>query len=178
MIPQPNTFGAKSFNDFHSRLHNRKPKAKAGAKAQNRSSVGRNLDQAMEASYNASKAHSDATTQPFADYDKEARAIVRAAQAEESLDRARGGSSLRNHDAIISGFMALGISAVDIIPRENVLTFWAWKALGRSVKKGEHGVKIAVWIHTIDKETGEASDKLYCTRSTVFHVSQTQEVLL
>src|SRR6266571_2894190 len=64
----------------------------------------------------------------------------------EALDRATTGQSLTNYPAIFAGFMAEGIAEVDIKPRENVFTFEAWKALGRSVKKGERGVKVVTFI--------------------------------
>ena len=66
--------------------------------------------------------------------------------AAEALQRAATGPSLANYPAIYAGFMAKGIAEDDIKPRENVFTFNAWRALGRTVKKGEHGVKIATCI--------------------------------
>lgn len=56
----------------------------------------------------------------------------------EALERARTSQALTNYPAIYQGFMAKGIAEADIKPRENVFTFEAWKALGRSVKRGEH----------------------------------------
>jgi hypothetical protein len=56
-----------------------------------------------------------------------------------------------NYSAIFQGFMAKGIAETDIKPRENVFTFHAWKALGRSVKRGEHGVKVVTFIAPIGK---------------------------
>ncbi len=96
----------------------------------------------------------------------------------DSLARARSGMSTANYAAIINGFMAKGITPDDIQPRENVLTFHAWKALGRSVKKGEHGVRVMTWIATEAKanpETGklEGGHK-FAKFSTVFHISQTE----
>ena len=93
-------------------------------------------------------------------------------QQMESLNRAKNGDSLANFPAIISGFMDKGINANDIIPRVNVFTYNAWKALGRQVNKGEHGVKVVTWIDAHDKTTGLPT-KL-CRSSTVFHVSQTE----
>jgi antirestriction protein ArdC len=75
-------------------------------------------------------------------------------QQMESLQRAKNGDSLLNYPNIINGFIAKGISASDIIPRENVFTYNAWKALGRQVNKGEHGVKVVTWIDATDKDTG------------------------
>jgi hypothetical protein len=57
-----------------------------------------------------------------------------------ALDRARNGETMTNYPAIFAGFIEKGIPEYDIKPRENVFTFHAWKALGRSVKRGEHGV--------------------------------------
>jgi len=95
-------------------------------------------------------------------------------QQMESLNRAKNGDSLANFPAIISGFMDKGINASDIIPRVNVFTYNAWKALGRQVNKGEHGVKVVTWIDAHDKTTGLPT-KL-CRHSTVFHISQTNPI--
>jgi len=100
----------------------------------------------------------------------------------EALERAQRGQSLTNYPAIISGFVAKGIPEADIKPRENVLTYNAWLALGRRVRKGEHGVKVVTMLttsrETTDAETGEVQVK--CHRrpwsTTVFHVSQTDPV--
>src|SRR5260221_14524652 len=65
-------------------------------------------------------------------------------------------------------------------PRENVFTFHAWKALGRSVKKGEHGVKVVTFIERSanerDPATGEEKAVSYRQPhvTTVFHISQTE----
>lgn len=91
---------------------------------------------------------------------------------QESLQRARSGNSMLNYQAILAGFTSRGIPSGDIIPRENVLTYNAWKALGRQVKKGEKGIKVISWIKMTDK-TG--SETMRPTSATVFHISQTQE---
>ena len=64
----------------------------------------------------------------------------------EALNRAQNGTSEANYALIMAGFSAMGIPAHYIKPRESVLTFHAWKALGRSVKKGSHGVRIQTVI--------------------------------
>ena len=87
----------------------------------------------------------------------------------EALQRAATGLTMSNYPAIVSGFLAKGIPADHIEPRVNVFTFNAWKALGRVVRKGEHGVKITVWIET--EKNGEKARRPWHT--TVFHVSQT-----
>jgi len=96
----------------------------------------------------------------------------------QSLSRAVSGQSLSNYPAIFQGFMARGIPESEIKPRENVFTFDAWKALGRYVRKGEHGVKVVTFIETSkeNKETGEVEVTRRPWTSTVFHVSQTEPV--
>src|SRR5947208_12156767 len=100
----------------------------------------------------------------------------------EALDRARNGMSWSNYPGIFEGFMAKGIAESDIKPRENVFTFHAWKALGRSVKKGEHGVKVVTFITVagkvdIDQETGHVAGEFKTSTTyrrphttTVFHI--------
>src|SRR2546423_12429658 len=99
---------------------------------------------------------------------------------QEALDRATTGQALTNYPAIYAGFMAKGIAEADIRPRETVFTFNAWKAVGRSVKRGEHGVKVLTFIScdrtTRDPSTGEEKTEGYRRphTTTVFHISQTE----
>src|SRR5499426_2700888 len=65
---------------------------------------------------------------------------------QEALSRAASGQSLTNLPAIFHGFMAKGIPEADIRPRENVFTYHAWRALGRQVRRGEHGVKVCTFV--------------------------------
>lgn len=108
-----------------------------------------------------------------------AAAIERQA---ESLSKARQGVSLCNYAAIYDGFGAMGIPEGEIHPRVNVFTFGAWKALGRQVRKGQHGVKVHTRIPVRDTSMDEATGKEVqevTTRpwtSTVFHVSQTDPI--
>jgi hypothetical protein len=109
-------------------------------------------------------------------------AADREAIQRDSLTRAQSGQSWTNYAAIISGFAAKGVPADQILPRENVFTFNAWKALGRVVRKGEHGVKVISWApierKERDKATGEER-KVSGRRpvsATVFHVSQTDAI--
>src|SRR6266852_3136687 len=101
--------------------------------------------------------------------------------ATEALDRAKSGQTLSNYPAIYSGFMAKGIDEADIRPRENVFTFQAWKALGRSVKRDEHGVKVVTFVLCESKQrdpsSGEETIATYRRphTTTVFHISQTEE---
>ncbi len=96
----------------------------------------------------------------------------------ESLKRAVSGQSLTNFPAIFQGFAAKGIAESEIKPRENVFTFEAWKALGRVVCRGEHGVKVTTFIESkskeIDKDTGEHKVVRRPWTTTVFHISQTE----
>ena len=96
----------------------------------------------------------------------------------ESLRRAVSGQSFTNFPAIFQGFAAKGIPESEIRPRENVFTFDAWKALGRYVRKGEHGVKVVTFIETkskeMDQDTGEPKMIRRPWTTTVFHISQTE----
>src|ERR1700739_1707766 len=102
--------------------------------------------------------------------------------AQEALDRAVSGIVLSNYPAIIEGFTRKGIPEPQILPRENVFTYHAWRALGRQVRRGEHGVKVTTFV-PMDKKTGEADPETgeekrvalgkRAWTATVFHVSQT-----
>jgi hypothetical protein len=99
-----------------------------------------------------------------------------------ALQRARTSQALTNYPAIFQGFMAKGIPESEIKPRENVFTFDAWKALGRSVKRGEHGVRVVTFVECSaserDPETGEEKCATYRRphTTTVFHISQTEPI--
>ena len=99
---------------------------------------------------------------------------------QEALNRAQASLSLTNYPAVYNYFMEMGIPEAEIKPRENVLTFNAWKALNRYVRKGEHGCKILTYLEgsktVTNEETGEPEEKRWRTpwSSVVFHVSQTQ----
>src|ERR1035441_947881 len=96
-------------------------------------------------------------------------------QYQEALGRAADGASLGNYPAIFAGFTQMGIPQSEIKPRENVFTFAAWKALGRHVRKGQHGVKVLTFIdvNKEDKETGGKVTRRRPWSTTVFHISQT-----
>lgn len=97
----------------------------------------------------------------------------------EALSRAVNGLSLGN-PAIFAGFMAKGIPESEIKPRENVFTYNAWRALGRQVRRGEHGVKVVTFIDCQSKETDADTGERKTIRrpwtTTVFHVSQTDAI--
>lgn len=98
----------------------------------------------------------------------------------ESLKRAVSGESFSNFPAIFRGFVAKGIPEAEIKPRENVFTYESWRALGRQVRRGEHGVKIVTFIESKSKETDPDTGERKLIRrpwtSTVFHISQTDVI--
>ena len=93
---------------------------------------------------------------------------------QQALDR----QSFANYSTIYREFMARGIPEADIKPRVNVFTYNAWQALGRQVRKGEHGVKVVTFItaEKLNRKTGKRESSRRPWSSTVFHVSQTDEV--
>jgi hypothetical protein len=111
---------------------------------------------------------------------------------QEALSRAASGQSLSNWPAILAGFTAKGIPEVDIRPRENVFTYHAWRALGRQVRRGEHGVKVVTFVAVAGKDSKEDVDGVATNdvdgtnkrrdgyrrpwSATVFHVSQTDPI--
>lgn len=100
---------------------------------------------------------------------------------QQALAKAVSGQSLSNYPAIIAGFLEKGIPESEIKPRENVFTYNAWKALGRQVRRGEHGVRVGTYVpmeRTQERPDG-TSETVHFKRSrltTVFHVSQTEPV--
>jgi antirestriction protein ArdC len=92
----------------------------------------------------------------------------------EALARATQSASMSNYANIYAGFAEKGIA--DVRPRENVFTYAAWQALGRQVKKGEHGVHCVTWVPMTKKDAnGEAQPIGRKPRgTTLFHVSQTE----
>lgn len=108
----------------------------------------------------------------------------RKARSIQSLQRAASGIAMSNYPAIFEGFIAKGIPADEIRPRENVFTYDAWKALGRHVRRGEHGVKVVTWIdgsrEVQNADTGETETRAFrfSRTTTVFHESQTEPDVL
>lgn len=94
----------------------------------------------------------------------------------EALARAEQGSSAANYGLILEGFTARGIPEEEIIPRVNVLTFQAWRAKGRTVARGEKGVRVYTRIPIRKRNEATGERETVGTRpkaATVFHVSQT-----
>jgi len=93
----------------------------------------------------------------------------KAAQAEQSLNRAINGQSVQNDMIVMKEFSNRGIVAT---PRVDVFTYNIWKfQKGRQVKKGEKSVKVRTFIE--DKKTG----KTRCSTACLFHISQTFDPL-
>jgi hypothetical protein len=97
--------------------------------------------------------------------------------AAQALANAVTGQSTMNYGSIYAEFTDRGIPPADIKPRENVFTYHAWRALGRQVKRGEHGVKVVTFVPMTKKQADGSEEAFRAPRSTtVFHVSQTDEV--
>jgi antirestriction protein ArdC len=75
--------------------------------------------------------------------------------------------------------MAKGIPETAIKPRENVFTYQAWRALGRQVRRGEHGIKVVTFVEMAkeNRETGEKQSFRRPWTTTVFHISQTDTIV-
>ncbi len=99
----------------------------------------------------------------------------------QSLDRAKNGTSLKNYPIIIAGFAAMGIPEMEIVPRVNCFTYQAWRAQGRQVRKGVHGIRIRTFIpmDVKDKDATTGKEKIKTVKArrttTVFHITQTDE---
>lgn len=113
------------------------------------------------------------------------RRANRAQIATEALSNALAERSLANYPAILEGFIAKGIPAEQITPRENVFTYHAWRALGRQVRRGESGVKVVTWISKQGAPAGDGGSEgdgaegkpfKFSRPVTVFHVSQTDPI--
>lgn len=113
-----------------------------------------------------------------------ARSAKRREIEREALSRAQGNMSTRNYGAIIQGFAERGIPESEIRPRENVFTFHAWRAQGRTVRKGEKGVRVTTWIpadEIRESKRGKPNPRkrkarggMVPTTAHVFHISQTK----
>lgn len=90
-----------------------------------------------------------------------------------ALERARAPRFGPNLGIVLAECARRGFLDPPPVPGRTVLTFNAWRALGRTVRRGEHGIRIPVVIPTAhDPETGEPGRRIIKT-AAVFHVSQT-----
>ena len=102
---------------------------------------------------------------------------TQSALAEQALTRATTSPSLINYVPIFEAFMSRGIPESEIRPRENVFTFHAWRALGRTVRRGEKGVQVLTWVPITRKDDDTGEPKTIGKRpktAYVFHISQTE----
>jgi antirestriction protein ArdC len=90
-----------------------------------------------------------------------------------ALERARNPRLGPNIARVLAECAERGFVDPPPVPGRTVLTFTAWRALGRTVRRGERGIRIPVVIPTPnDPETGEPGRRIIHT-AAVFHVSQT-----
>lgn len=106
----------------------------------------------------------------------------------EALRNALAERSVSNYEAIFEGFADKDIAMDEVVPRENVFTYNAWRALGRQVRKGEAGVKVVTWIERKAKAgevvaeaeekgaEGKAGGAKFSRTVAVFHISQTDPI--
>lgn len=102
-------------------------------------------------------------------------------QYEDPVDALRRIQSMEmseNDANVILEFANRGIDPADITPRENVLPFHPWRAVGRRVAKGAISARVSVWVPigktpepTEDGETPKR--KLRPVVAKLFHISQT-----
>ena len=94
----------------------------------------------------------------------------RAALSQAALARASN-PSLANSLIVYEAAAARGLH--DAEPGLNVLTFNAWKAKGRYVRKGEKALcKLPVFY--VKQETESEAGRKIMTTAAVFHISQTE----
>lgn len=111
----------------------------------------------------------------------------RIRDAKASLAEIRNGFSVNDETAFMM-FAAKGYPVETIIPRVTLLTFNAWKAYGRHVRKAEKGTAVTVWRPLSRKDDagnsvpvmrragdGSATDSpvLFAATSHLFHIAQT-----
>ena len=82
------------------------------------------------------------------------------------------GYSVANAAAVVHGLAARGCHCE---PYADVFTFARWRAQGRTVRKGQHGIRLPVIVHgeSTDKDTGETRTYSLRRASFVFCRCQT-----
>lgn len=93
---------------------------------------------------------------------------------------------MTNTEIITKDAIAKGLyteeEAIEILKKRGALplhTFAAWKAMGYSVKKGEHAkLTTYLWKYTTkeNKETGENENKIFKTKAHLFTPEQVQAI--
>ena len=107
----------------------------------------------------------------------------RAAIAAQALKNATENNSVANYQAIFDGFADKGIPCEEIEPRVNVLTYNAWLAVGRQVRRGETGVRVVTMVRAKSKAgeaseggEGEGASFKFARPVSVLHISQTDAI--
>jgi hypothetical protein len=98
-----------------------------------------------------------------------------ASKYADALNRAENPRNLINIQTVFEAASAKGIA--DAMPGENVLTFNAWKAKGRVVKKGEKALAMLPVFYSRDvrdPSSGDVQTQKHAGRAAVFHISQTK----
>lgn len=100
----------------------------------------------------------------------------RIAAAKAAFQKTQSVKVTSNDVAVIQLCADRGIDPETVIPRVTVLTYNAWAAFGRHVKRGETAIPLPVFeIGTREnKETGETESFRFLKTSHVFHISQTE----
>lgn len=99
----------------------------------------------------------------------------RHAEQAEALERTEGFS--QNDARVMEAFAEQGLS---VTPRLDVLTFKAWLALGRSVRKGEKATTVPIWLPVRDRSGDVKTDsdgrpEMRMAYAKLFHFHQTRE---
>jgi len=93
--------------------------------------------------------------------------------AADALHRAETGQINANDVLILEAAARKGIP--DAIPRENVLSYQAWRGKGRQVRKGQKALcSVRTFIKIRDKKTGQT--KTVPRMVAVFHITQTDRI--
>lgn len=100
----------------------------------------------------------------------------RIAAAKAAFQKTQSVKVTSNDVAVIQLFADRGIDPETVIPRVTVLTFSAWAAFGRHVKRGEAAIPLPVFEvgSRENKDTGETETFRFLKTSHVFHISQTE----
>jgi hypothetical protein len=78
----------------------------------------------------------------------------------------------RNMARIRIGFLRKGIPDGDIDPGRTIYSFEMWRKLGRTVRRGEHGV-FSMCYRSMERRATDQCVLAEVARTTVFHISQT-----